>query len=405
MPDFSYKARVNGGALVDGSIAAPSAEQAAAMLRADGKFVVDITAAATKKAASTIRIGGKPMKPKEVITFCHQLGVMLDTGVPISEALDIAVDQAETPTAKTIIQSIASQVQGGGDLSTALAQHPKVFPNIMISLVRAGEASGKMGQMLDRVSQHLQKQAANTRRIKGALTYPAVMLAFVVVITVFLLVFVLPRFSGIFESRGAALPTPTLLLMGISDTLIHYWYGWIAAVAAIIGGYFLLKSREKGQAFIDAVALRIPVIGPLLKMVNLVRTMQTIGTLIEAGVPILDQIDIVKHVTPNQQYKQLWAHVDDQLRRGGQLSDGLDNTSLIPRAIVHMIRSGEKSGRMGPVITRVGEYAEEEFDTAVQNATQYIEPVMVVTVGGIVGFVAISLLLPIFSASTLASGS
>ncbi|MEO0587241.1 MAG: type II secretion system F family protein [Planctomycetota bacterium] len=404
MPDFSYKARVNGGALVDGSIAAPSAEQAAAMLRADGKFVVDITAAATKKAATTIQIGGKAMKSKEVITFCHQLGVMIDTGVPISEALEIAVEQAESPASKKIIESVAAHVHGGGDLSTALSQHPKIFPNIMISLVRAGEASGKMGQMLDRVSQHLQKQAANTRRIKGALTYPAIMLAFVIVITVFLLVFVLPRFSSIFEDRGAALPTPTVVLMTISDTLIFYWWAWLLAIGGAIGGYFLAKSREKGQAAIDAIALRIPVIGPLLKMVNLVRTMQTIGTLIEAGVPILDQIDIVKNVTPNHQYKQLWARVDDQLRRGGQLSDGLDGTPLVPRAVVHMIRSGEKSGRMGPVITRVGEYTEEEFDTAVQNATQYIEPVMVVTVGGIVGFVAISLLLPIFSASSLASG-
>jgi type IV pilus assembly protein PilC len=165
-----------------------------------------------------------------------------------------------------------------------------------------------------------------------------------------------------------------------------------------------MRRSEAGRALLDKAILKTPLVGGLIRQVNLVRMMQTIGTLIEAGVPILDMIDIVRHVTPNREYARLWDHVGDSLRQGAQLSDGLRDSWLVPRAVVQMIYSGEKSGRMGSVITRVAEYAEDEFDTAVKNATQYIEPVMVVTVGGIVGFVAISLLLPIFSASSLASG-
>ncbi|MEO0964868.1 MAG: type II secretion system F family protein [Planctomycetota bacterium] len=402
MPEFSYKARLNTGALTSGTIAAGTAEQAAAMLRADGKFVVNISSKAAHEAAGAISLGG--VKRKDVVTFCHQLGVMLDTGVPISEALDISAEQAGTPAFRTVIEDVAERVRSGGDLSSSLSAHPRVFPNLMISLVRAGEASGKLGAMLDRVSEHLQKQAANARKIKGALTYPAIMFAFVVLVTVFLLVFVLPRFANIFADRGAALPTPTLMLMAMSNSLIGWWWAWVAGLVVVGGALWGMRQVESGRALFDAVMLRLPVIGSLMRQVNLVRMTQTIGTLLEAGVPILDMVDIVRHVTPNRAYQQLWEKVDDQLRKGSQLSDGLRDTWLVPRAVVQMIYSGEKSGRMGPVINRVAAYTEDEFDTAVKNATQYIEPVMVVTVGGIVGFVAISLLLPIFSASSLAGG-
>ncbi|MEM0913742.1 MAG: type II secretion system F family protein [Planctomycetota bacterium] len=402
MPEFAYKARLNTGALTSGTVAAATAEMAASQLRADGKFVIHISSGTTHRAAGPISLGG--VKRKEVITFCHQLGVMLETGVPISESLDIAADQAGTPAFHAIVEDVAERVRSGADLSSSLAAYPKTFPNLMISLVRAGEASGRMGSMLERVSQHLQKQDANAHKIKGALTYPAIMFAFVILVTVFLLVFVLPRFANIFADRGAALPTPTLALMAISNSLIGWWWAWVAGVVAVLGTLWVMRQVESGRALLDAVILRLPVVGTLIRQVNLVRMTQTIGTLLEAGVPILDMVDIVRHVTPNREYQTLWAKVDDQLRKGSQLSDGLRDTWLVPRAVVQMIYSGEKSGRMGQVINRVAEYTEDEFDTAVKNATQYIEPVMVVTVGGIVGFVAISLLLPIFSASSLASG-
>lgn len=408
MPEFDFKVRSAAGELSNGTISAESVAAAGAQLRADGWFIVKLDQAlgGRRKAdeAAGPKVRGGRVKRSQIIAFAHQLAVMVETGVPISEALHCIADQADSEDYQNLIRDVALQVEAGGELSRALGKYPKIFPPIMISLIRASEISGTMGPMLERVSQYLGKEQATYKKIKGALTYPAVMLAMVLVVTVGLLVWVLPRFAGIFASKGAALPWPTRMLMFVSDTLMHHWYFWFAGVvAAVVGFVFGLRTRT-GVRLFDRVKLLAPIFGDLFSKLYVTRATRTMGTMINAGVPVLDMVSIVRDVTANALFEDLWDDVDDRLRQGAQLSDALFESPLIPRAVAQMIYAGEKAGRLGPTMEKIAHFTEEEFDEQIKTTTNLIEPTMVAIMGGIVGFVAIALLLPIFSVSTVVGG-
>ncbi|MEM6392895.1 MAG: type II secretion system F family protein [Planctomycetota bacterium] len=422
MPAFAYKARTATGALDTGTLQAENLDAATALLRTAGKFVIELRPqgkggkpgkaarpAVKTSAGAPARVGPangkrKKIKRAEVITFAHQLAVMIDTGVPLANALDCIAEQTDNLNMADVISAVTDTVQSGNELSVALEEHPKVFPAIMVSLVKASEASGTLGTMLDRVSQYLGKEQATAKKIKSALTYPAVMLGLVIVITLGLMIFVLPRFETIYAGKGAALPSPTRLLLGISAQVTGYWYAYAGgALALTVGTAYFLRTPTGQQAF-DQLKLSVPVIGPLYERLYLTRASRTLGTMIDAGVPILDMVAIVRDVTRNAQYDALWEDVDTKLRAGDPLSDGLKDSPLIPGSVSQMIVSGEKSGRLGAVMSKVADYTETEFDDRVKAATQLIEPAMIVTMGAIIGFVAIALLLPIFSVGSAVSG-
>jgi type IV pilus assembly protein PilC len=400
---YAYKIRNNRGDLSAGTVEAATLEDASRQLRSDGNFIVKLDPANSAQAKSVKSVGGK-VKREQVITFAHQISVMVDTGVPISEALQCVAEQSDSPKFRAILAEIASTVESGGELSSALAMHPKVFPPIMISLIKASEVSGTMGPMLDRISKYLSKEQQTVKKIKSALTYPAVMLTMILAVTIGLLVWVLPRFAGIFESKGAALPLPTQLLMTLSNTLIGGWYWWIAGVVGVIVGIVIMLKTDAGRQLFDRLKLSSPIFGTLFSKLYTTRSTRTMGVMINAGVPILDMIAIVREVTTNAQYEKLWDRADEQLRRGAQLSDVLFDSPLIPKTVAQMIFAGEKAGRMGPTMEKIAEFTEQEFDEQVKTTTNYIEPLMVAIMGGIVGFVAIALLLPIFTVSAVVSG-
>lgn len=261
-----------------------------------------------------------------------------------------------------------------------------------------------MGRMLDRISKYMAKEAVTSRKIKSALTYPAIMITAVMIITSGLLLFVLPRFASIYSNRGAALPAPTQFLLGLSDSVQNYWWAYLMGIAAMIFTVVLGFTTETGRRVVDHLKLNTPIIGSLFQKLYVTRSMRTMGTMLEAGVPILDMIPITRSVTNNSQFDELWDEVDNRLRNGSQLSAPFFSSDLIPRSVAQMVFAGEKSGRLGDVMYKVAEYTEEEFDEEVKAATSYIEPAMVVTLGAIIGFVAIALLLPIFQVSKVASG-
>lgn len=408
MPDYDFKVRSAAGELNSGTISAESATAAGALLRADGWFIIKIeqTVGGKRKTQNDTKSRIRPgnIKRSQVISFAHQLAVMVDTGVPISEALHCIADQADTPDFRNLILDVASHVEAGGELSAALDKYPKTFPPIMISLVKASEVSGTMGPMLERVSHYLSKEAATYRKIKGALTYPAVMLVMVVLVTVGLLVWVLPRFATIFSSKGAALPWPTRMLMFLSDALIHHWYLWVTGLVIAIAGFLFGIKTHQGKRLFDRSKLIAPVFGNLFSQLYVTRATRTMGTMISAGVPVLDMVLIVRDVTRNAMFEELWDDVDERLRRGAQLSDALFESPLIPRSVAQMIYAGERSGRLGPTMDKIAHFTEEEFDEQIKTTTNLIEPTMVAIMGGIIGFVAIALLLPIFSVSTVVGG-
>jgi len=408
MNRFQYHARDTHGTVVTGVVAANTLDEAGQSLRAEGKYIVKLEPAPEQTnqedAAFALKVAAKRVKRKDVIYFAHQMAIMIDTGVPISEAMESIVEQATDPHFKLVIGEVTEQVQSGVELSKAMAKYPKVFPPIMVSLIRASEVSGTMGAMLERISQYMSKEAESMRKAKGAAIYPAFMALVAFGVTIFLLVFILPRFAEIYTQRQAVLPLPTRMLLGISGALITHWYAWIGGAVALMIALIVLHKLESGRKMIDWLKLHTPLIGNLFRKLYISRACRTMGTMLAAGVSVLDMIDITRQVTNNYYFHRLWDDVADQLQRGAQLSDAFFESTLIPRAISQMVYSGEKSGRLGQVMDKVAGFTEEELDDTIKTTTQFIEPVMVGTMGVVIGFVAISLLLPIFSVGKVMSG-
>lgn len=401
---FAYRARTTSGELVEGVIRAVDSMEAGRMLRRDGKFVVKIDEARDHDEADLKPAGRRRITRDEVIYFAYQMAVMVDTGVTIGEALESAVAQSTNPSFQEVLRDVSDTVQGGEPFSDALAKHPRVFPKLMVSLLRASESSGTMGPMLDRISVYLTKERNTIRAVRGAMTYPVIMLIAAVGVTVFLLAVVLPRFDSIYQQRGADLPAPTQIMLTTSEVFTGYWYAFAGGVVALVIAWLALRQNESTRQAIDTFKLKLPVIGPMLKQLYLTRAMRTMGTMIAAGVPMLDLIAITREVTHNHEYARLWDRVDAGLREGRQLSDSLNDPRLIPPSVIRMIRAGESGGRLGGVMDKLAEFTERDFDEAVKRSTEMIEPAMVVIMGGLIGFVAISMLLPIFTVGSAAAG-
>lgn len=411
MPRFQYQARDASGQVAAGTLTAPTLEEAGRLLRGDGKFIVRLGPAGPDtdqprdEHTESVESAARKVRRADVIGMAQQMTVMLDTGVPISEALETIRDESANPAFRVLLADVTEHVRAGGEFSSALRKFPRVFPPIMVSLIRAGEMSGTIGRMLESAAAYLAKEQRITRQVRGALMYPAFMLAVAVGVTVFLLAFVLPRFAKIYAARNAVLPTPTRILLGASELLVHYWYLWIAAAVVLLIAAWLLARSATGRAGLDWIKIHAPLLGLLFRRMYLTRACRTFGAMIGAGVSVLDAVEIVRQATPNTHFERLWDQVDEGLRRGAQLSDPLMETRLLPRAVVQMIRSGEKSGRLAQVMAKVADFSEQEFDESVKTTTQFIEPVMIVLMGGMVGFVAVSLLLPIFNVSKVVTGN
>lgn len=407
MARFLYQARDAKGELATGMVNASNMDEASHQLRSEGKFIVKISPMnedTPEMRASTLKAHARRCSRKQVIFFAHQMAVMIETGVPLTDALQCCTDQTMDPHFRAVLEDVTQTVHAGGQFSTALRKFPRVFPPVMTSLLRASEMSGTMSGMLDRISQYLSKEQQTIKQAKGAMMYPMFMVVMAVGVTVFLLTFVLPRFAGIYATRNAALPAPTQLLMTMSSILVNYWYFWVGGLIATVSGIWGALLTKQGRRGLDWIKLNMPLIGRLYQQLYITRSCRTMGTMINAGVSMLDMVAIIKHVTDNAYFQDLWEDVDDKLRQGSQLSDSLFNSPLIPRSIGQMVYSGERSGQLGKVMNRIAEFTEAEFDQTVKTVTSMIEPIMVAVMGTIIGFVAISLLLPIFSIGKVVAG-
>lgn len=406
MPTFAYQARDAGGAITSGHLDADSLGEAGKQLRTAGMFVVKIAEARAERTEAAIGFKQRYryIKRENVIHFAHQMSVMIDTGVTLGEALESISENEANEHFAAVLEDVSEHVQGGQPFSDALERHAKVFPVLMISLLRASEASGTMGEMLDRISTYLTKERNTIKSVRGAMTYPAIMMFVAVGVTVFLLAFVLPRFGKIYGSRGAMLPAPTRFLLGTSEMLTTYWYAWIGLIAAFIGFVLYARTQPWGRRAIDWIKLNAPIIGTMFSQLYITRAARTMGTMIQAGVPMLDMIQITRDVTQNVYYEDLWDDVDTRVREGIQLSTAMYDSPLIPGTVSRMVHSGEKAGRLGAVMEKIAEFTEHDFDESVKRTTEFIEPAMVAFMGGLIGFVAISLLLPIFSVGRVMAG-
>ena len=346
------------------------------------------------------------VKQSELILFTTQLSVMLDSGVVLSDALDAIAEQAEHGTFKIIIMDVAQKVKSGDNFSKALAWYPKVFNTMFISMVKASEASGKMAQMLNVLSSYLNFESDTRKRIKGALTYPFIMALMAVAATGTLMFFVLPRFMGIYESRGAALPKLTQILVSFSKILGNFkiMTGVITvAIFASIGLYYWAGTIS-GRRVIDFIKIRTPVIGTMFIDTVITRSMRIMATMINTGVNLLESIEVIQSSCQNYYFQRLWKVVDEKIRAGYQLSESImisPGHDLIAPGIIQMLRAGEKSGKLGEVCDKVSVFYEKKLEASIRNVMALIEPVMITIMGTVIGTIAIALLLPVFRISSV----
>jgi type IV pilus assembly protein PilC len=324
---------------------------------------------------------------------------MVDTGITLSAALDNIIQQEQNPSLKAVLADLKSAVEEGADFSAALARHPKLFDKTYISLVKASEATGTMGKMLERIAGYLRKELETRGKVRAAMAYPAVMMVLAVGVTIFLLTFVLPKFTPLFERKGVELPKPTRLMMNLSALLLDYWYAWAAAAVVLPLAVVLARRTESGRQAWDWLKINLPILGPMFRKVVISRSIRTLGTLLSSGIPMLDALELSADVAGNYHYERLWRSVGQTVTEGRQVCQALAGSPLFPPMLVQMISAGEQTGKLGPVLERVSNYYDQEVETSLKTVTSLIEPLMIAVMGVVVGGVALALLLPIFTLS------
>jgi type II secretory pathway component PulF len=396
---FSYQAFDAKGVASSGELDATTADEATQQLRRKGLFVSSIepagrsarpTAGGGKKAMST----GK--KLRYLAMFSRQLQVLVSSGTPLVQALSAIERQAEDPQWQSVLVTLRTRVEEGSPLSEGMRQHTNVFDPVAISLVSAGEASGDMSAMLERMAQLCRKQLQLRTAVTGALVYPCLLIAMGVCVTITMLVFVLPRFADLFAQLDSPLPPTTKFLMALSSLLINYWW---AIVPALVGVGFAGRAwfrSEAGRLACETNLLRLPKVGVLIRSLLTAQLARMLGTLLESRVTLIDALKLTKDAVTHSRYLALLTAAEDAVGRGEPISLVLAESELISPSVQEAIRTGEQSGRLGTPLLQMADFLDEENDTIVKSITRLLEPLILITLGVLVGFIAMSVFLPLF---------
>ena len=404
---FAWRARDLDGTLSSGTMSAASASEVATQLRSEGRYVVAIRESAfdldeveeAPRGASKSRI-----KRDDSIAFFRQLSVMLSAGVSISEGLDAIVRQETDSAKRNFIAEIQEEIEAGDSFSNVLARRPRSFSSAVVSLVRAAEATGSLDEMTRRAAEHLEKERRLLRQVRTALTYPAFMAASGGIIILALLVFVLPRFAAIYESRAATLPAPTKILLATASFLRTEWWWYLPLLALAAAVAFAWSRTDAAMRQIDKVLLKTPVIRDVILGAMVNRWTRTLAVLCSAGVNLVDAVAIVRCASRSPSQRDLWDDVESSIRDGRPLASALEESVLVPPTVAAMVAAGERSGRLPEVLGTIADCAEEDLETTVKRTTSLLEPVMIVVLGMFVGLIALAMLLPVFGMSRVVAG-
>jgi type IV pilus assembly protein PilC len=391
--NYQYSVRDPLGNVLNGRLDAASQDDAAQQLRRDGFQVLDLD------EADGEGLFGSHISRNDIIYTTAQLAIMVDTGITLSAALAGIVEQEQNPGLRRVLNDLKDAVESGDDFSSALARFPKLFDKTYVSLIKASEATGTLGPMLERISCYLRKEAESRGKVRAAMAYPMVMMVLATGVTIFLLTYILPKFTPLFKAKGKLLPGPTRLMMGLSDAILGYWPFWIAGIALVVVGLLYARRTESGRMFFDLLKIRLPILGPMFRKIAISRSIRTLGTMLASGVSILDSLKLCGEVAGNYHYERLWDIVRDQVTSGKRVCEVLSGHPLFPRVLVQMIAAGEETGKLDYVLERVSTYYDQEVDTALKTTTSLIEPIMISVMGLVVGTIGLALMLPIFSLS------
>ncbi|MDR0516981.1 MAG: type II secretion system F family protein [Fibromonadaceae bacterium] len=396
MPTYLYRAVSSSGADLSGQLEAKDLEEARSML-----IRRRLTVRSLKKKPAEIKLPqlGSGIKSKEIARFTRQFSAMSSAGLPIIQSLSILEEQAENPTLKEIIKKVTQSINGGSTLADALAMHPKAFDRLYVNMVAAGEAGGILDGILLRLAEYQESNERLKRKVKKAMTYPAMVAIVAILVVIVMLTFVIPQFVGIFKDAGIPLPLPTVIVMGASDLIRDYAAIWFLSVVVFIVTAIYLLKVPKFRLIFDGALLKAPMLGDLQTKSTIARFGRTLGTLLNAGVAVTDALTVTAKTAGNMAVEKSILYIQRAITGGKPIVEPMIETKIFPPMVIQMTGVGEKTGGLGGMLIKVADFYDEEVDAAVDTLTSMIEPLIIVFLGGFIGFILVAMYMPMFSLS------
>ncbi len=400
MATYKYAVRDKAGKIVKGKLEGDSKDAVQSKLTQMGYIILELDQQGGLASLNEVTFG-TGVKPKDVSIFARQFSTMINAGLSLTKCLSILAAQTESAGLKVVIAQIGKDVEAGQSLSDSLGKHPKVFPPIFVNMVRAGETGGVLDEVLSRVADHFESDLALKAKIKSAMTYPVAMGGLVLVVLAAMMIFVVPTFEKMFSDMGGKLPLMTQLLVNASNFVASIW-GAVAAVV-VVGLVFVMRwwMGGPGKRIWDGAKLNMPVFGPLIRKIALAKFTRTFGTLVSAGVPILSALDIVADTAGNEVVADAVKHARSAIKEGETIAKPLSESKVFPSMLVQMIAVGEETGALDTMLNKIADFYDEEVSTATDGLTSLIEPLMMASLGVIVGGMVVALYLPMFQVITL----
>ena len=403
MPVYKWVAETKKGKILKGELEAGDERIAQLQLKRRNLTIKKIKVK-PKDLFANVAFFQPKITAKDVVIFTRQFSTMIDAGLPLVQGLTILAEQTENKTFQNVLKRVTKDVEGGSSLAEALKKHPKVFDGLYVNLVAAGEIGGILDTILQRLAAYIEKAEKLKTRIKGAMTYPIIVVGVAVLVIAVILIFVIPVFQEMFSSFGKALPVPTQIVVNMSDFLkgnIHYV---IVGFIVFVFAFKKYRNTKKGRKQTDALALKLPVFGNLLKKSAVARFTRTLGTMISSGVPILDALEIVAKTSGNVVLEEIIYEVRSSIAEGQTIAEPLSEAAIFPRMVVQMISVGEATGALDTMLNKIADFYDDEVDAAVDALTSMLEPLLMVFLGGAIGGLVIAMYLPIFQMAAAMGG-
>jgi type IV pilus assembly protein PilC len=404
MAKYSWEARSRTGAQQKGVMEANTKALVEAQLKKFGFSSITIKEEGKGFNFKIPGMGGKKVETKDIVIFTRQFATMIDSGLPLVQCLDILSSQQENKTFKEVLLKVKENVESGSTFADSLGRHPKVFDQLYVNLVAAGEVGGILDTILNRLAAYIEKSMKLKKQIKGAMVYPATIMSIAVVVVGVILIFVIPTFAKMFEEFGGELPAPTKIVIALSNFIVKYLIVMIALFFAFVSGFKKYYATKNGRYQVDRLALKAPIVGPLIRKVSVAKFTRTLGTMISSGVPIMDGLDIVAKTAGNKIVEEAIYKVRQAISEGKTIAEPLAACGVFPPMVVQMIAVGEATGAMDAMLNKIADFYDDEVDSAVSAMTAMMEPMLMVFLGTTVGGLVVAMYLPIFKIAGAVGG-
>lgn len=393
---YRYKAIQPDGQEINEVMTAGTLEEVQEKIRDKGLYLIQVKEDVEKKSAGeSLSFGGK-VTAKQISIFCKQFGTLLKAGVPVASGLDILYRQTENKKLREALEDVYTEVQKGSQVSTAVKNHPKIFPSLMVNMIESGETSGNLDNIMERLAIHYEKDAKINARIKGAMIYPIVLSVISVVVVIFLITVILPTFTGMFTGSGVELPLPTRILMGLSDAIKNYWYIFIGAIVLISYLISAYINSPTGRYRFDELKFKLPIVKGSIDKIVTARFTRTLGSLLKSGIPLIEALKLAGSVTGNVVTEERINYIATEVEKGETLGNSLKRTPTFGPMVVSMIQIGEESGSLDQMLDKSADFYEQELEDAIDRLLKLMEPLLIVFMAVIIGFIVIAMALPMF---------